>query len=191
MRTTLLVCAALLALPLAAIGEVHNLEQQLVLGIGSGPPGSARSTWQLSFLLQATPATCPASWAVLAAASPACHLVGKVALVTGASTGIGRRLADRLVEGGMIVVGTSRTPDTYLSAANCTYNNPGDVCAPSGFELWQLDQTFEESVAQLVQQVQQAYGAVHLLVLNAGRNFYGDMVNSDLGSMQQSLDTNF
>lgn len=42
-------------------------------------------------------------------------LLGRVALVTGASTGIGRRLADRLVEGGVMVVGTSRTPDTYLS----------------------------------------------------------------------------
>ncbi len=43
-------------------------------------------------------------------------LEGKVALVTGASTGIGRRLADKLVSAGMQVIGTSRTPEEYLNA---------------------------------------------------------------------------
>ena len=39
------------------------------------------------------------------------RLVGKVALVTGASTGIGASIAKSLVQHGMKVIGVSRNPE--------------------------------------------------------------------------------
>jgi len=51
-----------------------------------------------------------------------------VAVVTGASTGLGRGIADRLAKAGMKVIGTSRNPDQY--ANKCEYKAPGDKCKP-------------------------------------------------------------
>eukprot|EP00887_Chlorella_sp_A99_P003760 scaffold7.g3760.t1 len=98
-------------------------------------------------------------------------LRGKVALITGGSTGIGRGTADRLVRAGMRVVATSRTPEKYTQPCgpDHTFHEPGDLCAPAGFDLWQLDQTSQASVDALIQKVKAKYGRIDLLFLNAGR----------------------
>jgi 5,10-methylene-tetrahydrofolate dehydrogenase/methenyl tetrahydrofolate cyclohydrolase len=58
---------------------------------------------------------------------------GKVALIVGASTGLGRGVADRLAQAGMTVIGTSRNPQEYLNSKSCTYTRPGDRCKPGGW----------------------------------------------------------
>eukprot|EP00897_Mesotaenium_endlicherianum_P010182 jgi/Mesen1/9192/ME000591S08518 len=111
--------------------------------------------------------------------SPKCvDLEGKVALITGASSGMGRAVGERLAAAGMQVVGTSRWP----------WKHERDL--PS-FPLWQMDQTSSESVKQLVARVNATYGRVDLLFLGAGRNFLGDVANSDLRQMQAVFETNF
>ena len=62
-----------------------------------------------------------------------------VALVTGASSGIGAAAAAALVEAGFDVVGTSR--------------NTAGVTAPDGVTFLALDVASDESVAALVDQV--------------------------------------
>ena len=67
---------------------------------------------------------------------PVQNLRGKVVLITGASTGIGRAAADRVAATGATVIGTSRWPWRYP--------------APPNWELFQMDQTSDDSVKQLI-----------------------------------------
>ena len=77
----------------------------------------------------------------------------KVALVTGASSGIGRATAEKLVAAGYKVYGTSRR----VASAN---GKP--------FEMLTLDVTSDESVAAAVSEVVRREGRIDLLVNNAG-----------------------
>lgn len=79
----------------------------------------------------------------------------KVALVTGASRGIGRAIAQQLAEQGYVVVGTATTQagaDTISEFAT------GLV----------LDVTKNESIEALMKQVEDTVGAPNILVNNAG-----------------------
>lgn len=76
-----------------------------------------------------------------------------IALVTGASSGIGQATADRLAQAGYKVYGTSRR------------------AAPAGrrgFEMLPLDVTSDDSVDALVQDLLRREGRIDLLVNNAG-----------------------
>ncbi|KIY98547.1 hypothetical protein MNEG_9416 [Monoraphidium neglectum] len=129
---------------------------------------------------------------------PPCEdLRGKVALVTGASTGIGFGAAKRLAAAGMKVVGTSRNPSQYTN--NCTYEVPGDRCKPAGWELWPMEQSSYDSIDNLVRRINQTYGRVDLLFLNAGRGYGSSTyfpnaqgrVCNEIGQMELVMQTNF
>jgi NAD(P)-dependent dehydrogenase (short-subunit alcohol dehydrogenase family) len=77
----------------------------------------------------------------------------RVALVTGASSGLGQTTAARLAERGFRVFGTSRQPAA---------GNPG-------VEMIELDVTSVESVNACVGFVLTQCGSIDLLVNNAGR----------------------
>ncbi|CAL8465628.1 g5164 [Coccomyxa elongata] len=110
--------------------------------------------------------------------SDACvDLAGKIVLITGASTGIGRSAANRFAAAGATVIGTSRYPWRYPP--------------PPNWKLLQLDQTSDDSVKQLIDQVAVLHGRIDILYLNAGRQFVGDTANSDLRQMMLTFDTNF
>lgn len=81
------------------------------------------------------------------------NIKGSVALITGASSGIGEATAQRLAAAGYKVYGTSRRG-----------------APPSGrsFEMLPLDVTSDESVEAAVNQVIRLEGRIDLLVNNAG-----------------------
>jgi len=76
-----------------------------------------------------------------------------VALVTGASSGIGEATARGLAKAGYKVYGTSRR---------------GTQAGTRSFEMLALDVTSDESVAAAVQEVMRRHGRIDLLVNNAG-----------------------
>src|SRR5437868_10363365 len=80
-------------------------------------------------------------------------LKNPVALVTGASSGIGKATAERLATAGYKVYGTSRRGAT-----------PGQ----RAFEMLSLDVTSDESVAAAVNALLRSEGCLDLLVNNAG-----------------------
>jgi citronellol/citronellal dehydrogenase len=100
---------------------------------------------------------------------------GRVAIVTGASRGIGQRIAERIAaEGAAVAVvartldsGTSRLPGSLAEVAERIRAGGGKA------EAIQADLTSAEDVEAIIDRAQAALGQVDTLVNNAGVNFYG------------------
>jgi NAD(P)-dependent dehydrogenase (short-subunit alcohol dehydrogenase family) len=81
------------------------------------------------------------------------RIKAKIALVTGASSGIGEATAERLAKAGYKVYGTSRR---------------GAQAGKQSFEMLSLDVTSDDSVEAAVAEVMRRDGRIDLLVNNAG-----------------------
>jgi NAD(P)-dependent dehydrogenase (short-subunit alcohol dehydrogenase family) len=101
----------------------------------------------------------------------------KIALVTGASSGIGQATAQRLAGAGYAVYGTSRR---------------GAAASGPAFEMLALDVTSDASVAEAVARVMQREGRIDLLVNNAGFGVApAGAEESSIAQAQSIFDTNF
>ena len=104
-------------------------------------------------------------------------LKNKIALVTGASSGIGEATAERLAKAGYKVYGTSRR---------------GARAGQRSFEMLALDVTSDQSVEAVVKEVMRLQGRIDLLVNNAG--FGVAPAGAEESSIEQArsiFDTNF
>ncbi|MFE7935234.1 SDR family NAD(P)-dependent oxidoreductase [Streptomyces sp. NPDC057456] len=99
-----------------------------------------------------------------------------VALVTGASSGIGKETALALVAAGFNVVGTSR--DTSR------------VAPLDGVTFLGLDVASDASVAAAVQEVSERFGRIDVLVNNAGVGSMGAAEETSVEQAQSVFDTN-
>lgn len=101
---------------------------------------------------------------------------GKVILISGASSGIGRRTAAYLAGQGAIVYGTSRQP------AAPTLDN---------FALLPLDVTDEASVRACVDAVIAREGRLDVVIANAGIDLFGALEETPIAQAQHIFDVNF
>lgn len=101
----------------------------------------------------------------------------RVALVTGASSGIGAAVASQLAAKGIQVFGTSRTPDT----ADPT----------RGIEFISLDVTDPASVRSAVSLLINKAGRIDILVNNAGVTLLGAGEESSDAQVLELFETNF
>lgn len=97
-----------------------------------------------------------------------------VALVTGASSGIGLATAQALVNAGYRVFGTSRKP----------------VASSPGVTMLICDVTDEASVRALIEEIVRQADRIDLVVNNAGIGLRGGAEESSIGQLQRLFDVN-
>jgi rhamnose utilization protein RhaD (predicted bifunctional aldolase and dehydrogenase)/NAD(P)-dependent dehydrogenase (short-subunit alcohol dehydrogenase family) len=93
-------------------------------------------------------------------------LTGKVAVVTGAASGIGRACADLLAQQGAVVIGLDLAQEI-----NGLMNHPG-------FEGIVVDATDEAATSRALQQVVGMYGGIDIVVSTVGIFLTGDPVET-------------
>ena len=113
-------------------------------------------------------------------------VAGKVALVTGAATGIGRMAATGLVQGGAHVLIASRKADACAAVA-AEINALGGPGRAEGFGG---DVSSEEGIAALVGEVKARTDRLHILVNNAGLTWGADLESFPYAAWQRVLNVN-
>ena len=109
-------------------------------------------------------------------------LQGEIALVTGASRGIGAAIADELAAQGATVIGTA-TSDSGADAI-------GERLAAAGGHGRKLDVTDPAAVDALVEGIAKEFGAISILVNNAGITRDNLLLRMKDEDWQAILDTN-
>ncbi len=112
------------------------------------------------------------------------RLEGKVAIVTGSSSGIGKAIALRFAEEGAKVVVAARRLHLCEQVVARIQARGGDACAI------QTDISNEHQVNALIQQTVTQYGSLDILVNNAGIFGGGRVADTDTKTFDEVMATN-
>lgn len=110
--------------------------------------------------------------------------VGKVAIVTGASAGIGEAIVEELVKSGVIVAGLARRVDKVEAIAKKLSGEKGKLHA------FKCDMTKEQDITSTFNEIIKKLGNVHILINNAGLSLATDLINGDTDKWKTVIDTN-
>jgi NAD(P)-dependent dehydrogenase (short-subunit alcohol dehydrogenase family) len=112
-------------------------------------------------------------------------LKGKSAIVTGSTKGIGRAVAEGLLEAGANVVVSARNPEEVAAAGKeLERAHARRVLA------WRCDVRREEEVASLFAETDRAFGGLDILVNNAGVGMFRNLEEMSLAEWNAVLETN-
>lgn len=101
------------------------------------------------------------------------RVAGRTVVITGASSGIGRRLAERIAAAGAIAIVTARRADELddvvrgiIAAGGAAHAVPGDLSTAEGADA-------------VANEVLERFGTPDILVLNAGRSIMRSLADSE------------
>lgn len=106
---------------------------------------------------------------------------GRMILITGVSSGLGRAIADRALAAGHRVVGTVRRPE---AVEEFEAQGPGRAFARV------LDITDEQAVPATVAAIEAELGPIDVLVANAGYGHEGTFEESTMADLHRQFDVN-
>lgn len=116
----------------------------------------------------------------------ATDLRGKVAVITGASSGIGEAIAETLARRGARVALQARRTERLEALAERLRGDAanGETLVVTG------DVRKPEDVQRLMQQTVERWGSIDILVANAGFGYRNHVVNGDVERWKDMIDTN-
>ncbi|AXT40630.1 3-oxoacyl-ACP reductase FabG [Alteromonas sp. BL110] len=110
------------------------------------------------------------------------QLDGKIALVTGASRGIGKAIATQLAQQGATVIGTATSENGAQTIS--------DYLSEFGGKGFALNVTNKESVDATLKAINEAFGSIDILVNNAGITRDNLLMRMKDDEWQDIIDTN-
>lgn len=102
--------------------------------------------------------------------------------ITGCSTGFGRELAKQLLEKGYRTVVTARDPNKIRDLVEINTENALALA---------LDVTNPEQVTESVKKAEEHFGAIDVLVNNAGFGYFGSIEESEERAVRAMFEANF
>jgi NADP-dependent 3-hydroxy acid dehydrogenase YdfG len=105
--------------------------------------------------------------------------MAKTVLITGCSAGIGRASAEMFAARGWNVVATMRSP-----------GSAGELAEKKNVLVTALDVTDDSSIGAAVRMAEERFGAIDVLVNNAGFGVYGLLEATSVESIRKQFDTN-
>jgi NAD(P)-dependent dehydrogenase (short-subunit alcohol dehydrogenase family) len=112
-------------------------------------------------------------------------ITGKVAIVTGASRGIGQTIAEQLAAAGAKVVMSSRKLEAVSEAANAIKANGGEALAVAAHN------GDKHALQALAQAAIDTYGGIDILVNNAATNpHFGPLLDAEDSLWQKTIEVN-
>ncbi|XP_050306116.1 farnesol dehydrogenase-like [Anthonomus grandis grandis] len=109
---------------------------------------------------------------------------GKVAIVTGASSGIGKAITEYLVKNGVIVAGVARRLEKIEEHAKQLEKYSGKL------HPFKLDLTKPEEIVNVFTKIAKQLGPIVILINNAGLAQGGNIIDGDFEKWKLTLDTN-
>ncbi|XP_066958201.1 dehydrogenase/reductase SDR family member 11-like [Macrobrachium rosenbergii] len=110
--------------------------------------------------------------------------VGRVALVTGASCGIGAAICRELVKAGMIVVGAARNVERVEALSKDLKGNPGTLFGVK------CDLTKDADVENLFSVIKEKYKGVDICINNAGMSYNNSLLDGSTKEWREMLNLN-
>jgi len=112
-------------------------------------------------------------------------LTGKIALVSGASRGIGEEIAKLLAEQGAHVIVSSRKIDDCTAVAEAIRRSGGSA------EAFACHVGNMEQITALFAHIRKVHGRLDICVNNAATNpYFGHVLDTDLGAFNKTIEVN-
>ena len=108
----------------------------------------------------------------------------KTAVITGASSGIGTRLAQHLAQRGLNIVAAARRKDRLETLKNQIEDAGGRCLAV------QCDMRNDANIRSLFEQTERVFGGTDILVNNAGLGFDAPLISGHSDAWRETMDVN-
>ncbi|HZB79651.1 MAG TPA: SDR family oxidoreductase [Nitrososphaera sp.] len=109
---------------------------------------------------------------------------GKVAVVTGSSSGIGYATALQLARSGYLTFATMRNPSKGADLVKAAESEGLPI------QVEELDVTSHDSVSKAITRISTSVGRIDILVNNAGFATFGSLEDLSIKEIQNQIDTN-